>query len=124
MLRVTLALVSFGAAACGGTKPADPGPSCEAIMPHLAVVMKQGLTGHGTVEFGNQKRDVLQCQARKLTAEQRRCLMATKTVADISACNAGQSPTAPIAPVAPSPRRLPTPSGSDVPQASPGGSAH
>ncbi|MCX5745191.1 MAG: hypothetical protein NT062_22115 [Proteobacteria bacterium] len=98
---VVLALVGCGQPA------ADPGPSCTVVMTHLATVMSQGIAGHEGL-FGGGKQDIAECKARMLTAEQRRCLVATKTMADIAACKAGQTRVVPPPGSAQPPPMLPT----------------
>jgi hypothetical protein len=91
----------------GCSKP-DPGPSCTVIADHMLEVTKQELVGHGDEIMGQRKSMVEGCEARKWSADQRRCLMAAKDLAGFAACRAGNAADAP----AEKPRKPRPPAGS------------
>jgi hypothetical protein len=105
MRAMLFAIAVLGLAACGSKKKKeDAGPSCEQVVDHMLVVMKSGLTGHGSVELGNKKQMLDQCESRKLSAEQRKCMLAAKDVVTLANCSAPPRPTpAPTAPAVPPP---------------------
>ncbi|MBL0217942.1 MAG: hypothetical protein IPQ07_29190 [Myxococcales bacterium] len=69
-----------------GCSKADDGPSCDQVVDSMMAVTKQAMTGHGDMEVQNKKAMVDQCVARKMSADQRRCLVAAKDLAAIAAC--------------------------------------
>jgi hypothetical protein len=80
MKRLVLAIALLG---CG--KP-DSGPACPQVVDHMLEVTKQQLTGHGNLELGNRKQMIETCEQRKLTAAQRNCMMAAKTLTALGEC--------------------------------------
>lgn len=70
-----------GLAACQ-RETAPPVPTCAAITAHLADVMRQGLPQMSQLK----SQDVATCEARALTPDQKRCLMAASTVEAIASC--------------------------------------
>lgn len=106
-MRSTLfALLVLAAAGCSKkADKADPGPGCDQVTDRVLEIMKSGLTGHGNVEMGNKKQMVEQCEARKMSAAQRKCMVAAKDVTALANCSApAAAPTGPItAPAAPTP---------------------
>lgn len=60
---------------------AEPEPTCEDVMAHLSPILTQ---------FGATQQDVAACKQRKLTADQKRCLLRTKDLTDVASCKAGQ----------------------------------
>jgi hypothetical protein len=83
-----LAIVMLLAAGC--QSGADSAPSCAAVVDHLLEVTKTGLTGHGNMELGNRGAMITQCEQRKQSATERRCLFAAKTMTEIAGCSAGR----------------------------------
>lgn len=75
---------------CQKSAPQAPAPNCTEIMKHLSTVMSQGMKGHEGL-FGAGAKDIAECEGRHLTDAQKRCLFATKTMADIAACKAGRA---------------------------------
>ena len=67
-------------------KPVDTGPACPEVVDHMLVVMKQGLTGHDGVQLGNRQQMIDQCEQRKMSADERTCLRAAKTLAELASC--------------------------------------
>jgi hypothetical protein len=63
--------------------------------------MKSGLTGHGNVEMGNKKQMVEQCEARKMSAAQRTCMVAAKDVTTLASCSSAPPAATPTAPAGP-----------------------
>ena len=82
-------------------KPEDPGPSCEAITDHVYEVTRKAYPGHGEMAMGNRKADVARCEARKLTAKQRRCMLAAQTPEGVAQCLPRQKTDEPKGPDAP-----------------------
>jgi hypothetical protein len=100
MRAVLFALVVLTGVAC--SKKDEPPPTCDKVVDHMLVVMKQGLTGHGDLELANKKQMVDQCEARKLSTAERKCMLAAKDLAALAACRpvpAAPAPTAPAGPV-------------------------
>jgi hypothetical protein len=97
------ALILALAVALGGcaNKKADPGPACPAVVDHMLAVMKQGLTGHDAVDLGNRKQMIEQCEARNMSAAERRCLVEAKDLSALAACTAGRRTEAPALPPSP-----------------------
>ena len=77
--------------ALGACQHADePAPTCAAVTAHVADVMRQGRPEMGRV----LPQDIAACEARELTAAQRRCLVAASSLTAIASCHAGLSPDA------------------------------
>jgi hypothetical protein len=70
----------------------DPGPPCATVVDHLNEVMKQSMPAHAGMELGNHAAMLHQCENRKMSPTERRCLLATKTTTDIAACTTAQAP--------------------------------
>lgn len=108
-MRATLFVVAL--LACGSSKKKeDPGPTCSQVVDHMLEIMKGGLTGHGNVEMGNRQQMLDQCESRKLTPTQRKCMLAANNIATLANCSAPPKPlptapagpaTAPATPAAP-----------------------
>lgn len=64
----------------------DSGPPCDKVVDHMMEVTKQTMTSHGGLELQNRKAMVDQCEARKLSAEARQCLLDAKSLAEIANC--------------------------------------
>jgi len=96
-MRATLFALLAVVAAC---KKADPPPACPQVVDHMLEVMKTGLTGHGNLELGNRKQMIDQCEQRKLSATERRCMLAAKDLPALASCRAQPTP-APTAPAGP-----------------------
>lgn len=62
------------------------GPSCDKVVDNMLAVTKTQLTGHGDMELGNRKVMIEQCEARKMPADQRTCLVTAKDLTAIAAC--------------------------------------
>jgi len=87
-----LLLVAILATGCSKSSKPDPGPSCDQVVDHMLVVMKQGLTGHDDLALGNKKQMVEQCESRKLSAKERRCLLEAKDLAGLASCRDAKPP--------------------------------
>lgn len=86
-----MVMVVTGVATGCGSK-SDPGPTCAQITDHMLEVTKQELVGHGDELLGQRKQLIEQCEARKMNADQRRCLLAAKDMAGFATCRAGKDP--------------------------------
>jgi hypothetical protein len=94
--RPLLLLAALSVTAC---KKPDNGPACPAVVDHMLDVMKAGLTGHDSLALGNRDQMIQQCEQRKMTPTERRCLANAKTLADLASCRPQKQPaTAPAAP--------------------------
>jgi hypothetical protein len=118
-----LVLIAVLLVAC--SKKKEPaGPSCDQVTDHVLALTKQAVPGHDTVQMGNRKQMIEQCEQRKFPAEMRSCLVASKSLEDLSKCRKASAPTTAPAPAptpAPAPPApAPTP---DPAQPSPTGSA-
>jgi hypothetical protein len=93
-------------------KPEDPGPSCAAVTDHVYEVTRKAYPGHGDMMMGNRKADIAGCEARKLTAKQRRCMLEAQSPDAVAQCSrekpgekkqqaAPPPPAAPAAPASP-----------------------
>ena len=89
LLAVTVLVSSLTACSTSKSKP-DPGPTCAQVVDNMLVVTRQQLTGHGDMELGNRKAMIAQCEQRALSADQRRCLVAAKSLDAIATCTPGK----------------------------------
>ena len=76
-----------------GCKSDQAGPPCEKVVDHMLEVTKQQMPAHGGMgELGDRKAMIAQCNKRNLTAEQRKCLMASKNLTEIANCGPSSGP--------------------------------
>jgi hypothetical protein len=124
-LFVVLAVIS--ASACS-KKAEDKGPACPEVVDHMVVVMREGLKGHESVNLGDRTQMIEQCEKRKMSAAERRCMATAKDLAALASCRPKKAPppaqgqpavespapqpSAPTAPPIPSPTPLPPTAGS------------
>ena len=66
----------------------DDGTTCEKVVENMMTITKQAMpAGHDGMDAGNSKKAMIdQCVARKMSAEQRRCLATAKDVTGMAAC--------------------------------------
>jgi hypothetical protein len=88
MRTITSLACSFGFVAmlAGCNKTAEKVPTCAELSAKLSEVTKIAYPGHGDVEMGNSKRDIEACEARAPKPAERRCIMAAKDLAGVTAC--------------------------------------
>lgn len=112
-------LVSSGA---GCSKQAEKkAPTCAEVTDHVLAIVQVAYPGHGDMGGrGNRDLEIQQCEARKVSAKERRCIVAAKDMAGIAACRKGTirndfrgdakppAPTPTVPPV-PAPATAPTP---------------
>ncbi len=81
----------------------DPGPPCDKVVDHMLDVTKQQLPGHeGMTMTGERKAMIRQCEQRKYTAQERKCLLEAKGLDGFAACRPTKVPPT-LHPAAPSP---------------------
>ncbi|MDB4958821.1 MAG: hypothetical protein JWO36_6390 [Myxococcales bacterium] len=96
-MRLILAALLAGATACK-----SPAPPCSQIVDHILEITKQQLTGHGSLELGNRKLMIDQCEQRAYPRQVKACLVAARNLADLAACQKPE-PAPPRAPDEPVP---------------------
>jgi hypothetical protein len=69
----------------------NPGPSCGQIADHMIVVMKQ-LPGHEDQQLADRNQMIAQCEKRDYPRTVRKCLVAAKTLDDLSICQRAEPP--------------------------------
>ena len=89
MRALLLATSLLAVTAC---KKANDGPACPAVVDHMLEVMKAGLTGHDSLALGNRDQMIQQCEQRKMSATERRCLANAKTLGDLASCRPNKAP--------------------------------
>ena len=83
-------LMLVALAACGSK---DDGPSCDKVVDNMMAITKSAMpAGHDGMEMQNRKAMVDQCVARKMSADERRCLAAAKDVTGMAACTPKSAP--------------------------------
>ena len=84
-------------AALVGCGSKDDGPSCDKVVDNMLVITKQAMpAGHDGMDAGNSRKAMIdQCVARKMSADERRCLAAAKDVTGMAACTPSRAPAAP-----------------------------
>lgn len=97
-------------------KKADPGPSCAQVVDHMMVVMKQGMAGHDSVELANRQQMIDQCEQRKLSAKERRCMAEAKDLSALASCRPAKPRPAPTRPL-PTGGAAPAPAAGTAPSA-------
>ena len=72
----------------GGESKSD-GPSCEKVVDNMMAITKAAMpAGHDGMAMQNRKQMLDQCEARKMSAEQRTCLVDAKDITQMAACSA------------------------------------
>jgi hypothetical protein len=99
-LFVVLAVIS--ATACS-KKAEDKGPACPEVVDHMVVVMRAGLKGHESVNLGDRTQMIEQCEKRKMSAAERRCMATAKDLAALASCRPNKTPPPAAMPPAPAP---------------------
>ncbi len=65
-------------------------PTCAEVTDHVLSVVQIAYPGHGDMGGrGNRDLEIQQCEARKVSAKERRCIVAAKDMAGIAACRKG-----------------------------------
>jgi hypothetical protein len=113
LVALLLALGAPVAAGCGSKKE-DPGPPCAKVMEHVHEVARKAFPGHGDMAMGNIKVDVERCEARKLPASVRRCMVSAQTMEELSKCQPREKKAPPTSPA---------PAGAGGPATAPAGGA-
>jgi hypothetical protein len=91
MMRWTwIAVVLAFALGCKGKE--DPGPSCKEVTDHVYEITRKAYPGHGDMMMGNPKTDVARCEARKMSAAQRRCMLQAQSVEALAQCVPREKP--------------------------------
>lgn len=88
-LAVVVASLIIGLAGAGCSKKQQAQgevPTCAQITEHVYKVTRIAFPGHGDMEMGNRKSDIKECEARNVSATERRCIMAAKDMAGVAAC--------------------------------------
>jgi hypothetical protein len=101
-----LAALVVSMVVAGACKNKDDGPSCAQVVDHMLDVLKQGLTGHGTIEVSDRQQRIQYCEQHQLSVDARRCLFAAKDLATFGDCYAKYAPK----PDSPAPAPAPAPS--------------
>lgn len=84
-----IVVAALFASACSKS---DDGPPCEKVVENMMAITKAAMpAGHDGMVMQNQKQMLDQCVARKMSAEQRRCLVAAKDVTTMAACSGSKA---------------------------------
>ena len=71
----------------------EKAPSCAEITDHMLEIVKKEYAGHGDMGAqGNRKNAIDQCEARKVPAGERRCIMSAISTEQIAQCRRGSVP--------------------------------
>ena len=71
----------------GCSKSADKVPTCAEVTDHLLKTVQIAYPGHGDMSGrGNRETEIQQCEARKMSTSERRCILAAKTPEAIGEC--------------------------------------
>jgi len=95
----------------GCSKP-EKVPSCAEVTDHVLAIVQQAYPGHGDMGgMGNRTHEIEACEARKVPAAERRCILAAKDMNGIATCrkrsvNDAPQP-APTVPPVPAPAATP-----------------
>jgi hypothetical protein len=82
-MRTFILAAVIAAAGCGKK---DDGPTCAQVTDHLFAVTKIAYPGHG--DMGNRKTEIDACEKRKISADERRCIVAAPDMAGVAKCRA------------------------------------
>jgi hypothetical protein len=79
-----IALVLLLLCACGKSEKV---PTCAEVTDHVLGVVQVKYPGHGDMGAGGNRQDQINsCEARKMSAGERRCILAAKTMEAIAEC--------------------------------------
>jgi hypothetical protein len=85
MTRWTFVAVVL-ALGCGlGCGKSDPGPSCEKVTDHVFEITTKAFPGHES-GMGNRKAYIEACESRKMSASERKCLLAAQDTLSLAKC--------------------------------------
>lgn len=91
-----LLLVLTLAACSKKADTSDKGPACPEVVDHMVTVMRQGLTGHAGVDLGDRDQMIAQCEARRMSATERRCMATAKDLGQLASCRPKPAQPVPI----------------------------
>jgi len=87
-----IALVFLLCAACS-KKAAEKVPTCAEVTANMLKIMQTKYPGHGDMgAMGNREQLIQQCEARKIPATEKRCIVAAKTEDDLGQCRRASLP--------------------------------
>jgi hypothetical protein len=95
-------------------KQEKPAPSCAMVTEHVYEITRKAYPGHGDMQMGNRKDDIARCEARKMSAEQRRCMVAAQSMEALAQCARNKADEK-----KPDPREQPRPGTAPAPAATP-----
>lgn len=74
-------------AACSKKAAEDKGPTCAEVTDHVLEIARIAYPGHGDMGAnGNRQAQIEQCEARKVPAAERRCMIAAKSMEALAQC--------------------------------------
>jgi hypothetical protein len=92
MKRLALVLLLC---ACSSKKAEEKAPTCAEVTDKMIQIMQIAYPGHGDMGgMGNRERTVQECEARKMPAAEKRCIVAAKTMEDLGVCRRAAMPKA------------------------------
>ena len=69
------------------SKTDDKAPTCAEVTDHVLKTVQIAYPGHGDMNGrGNRETEIQQCEARKMSASERRCVIGAKTPQAIAQC--------------------------------------
>lgn len=72
------------------SKSEEKAPTCAEVTDHMLKVVQIAYPGHGDMGArGNRDAEIQKCEARKMSATERRCILAAKTMEAIGECRRG-----------------------------------
>ena len=89
MKRIVLVLVLC---ACS-KKTEETAVTCAEVTDNMLKIMQAQYPGHGDMgAMGNREQAIQQCEARKMPAAEKRCIVKAKTTDDLAACRRASMP--------------------------------
>lgn len=87
-----LVLLALLAGACS-KKAAEKVPTCAEVTDNMLKIVQAEFPGHGDMgAMGNRQAVVQQCEARNMSATEKRCIVKAKTKDDLASCRRAAMP--------------------------------
>lgn len=95
IVRMTRIILVLALCACS-KKAEEKAVSCAEVTDNMLKIMQAQYPGHGDMGgMGNREQAIQQCEARKMPAAEKRCIVNAKSTDDLAACRRASMPKDP-----------------------------
>ena len=79
--------------ACSKKAAEEKAPPCAEVVDNMLKIVQGQYPGHGDMgAMGNREQAIQQCEVRKMTATEKRCITNAKTMDDLAKCRRASMP--------------------------------